>query len=110
MRRDPYPEAMGLLRRIRSIFGSGSEGGGRKRSSKRNAKRMAKASEALSEMRGERVSPQSADHGTTSMENIAAAAKDYGLSRFSGETDAMSGAAKSYRPAKSRRQRKREGS
>lgn len=99
---------MRLFRRVRSIFGR-SDGTGRKRSSKRNAKTMAKASEALSEMRGDRVSPQPAGHGTTAMENLNAAAKDYGLSRFSGETDAMAGAKKSYRPAKSRRQRKREG-
>lgn len=74
-----------------------------------NTSRLAEASEALDDLRGDRLSPQPPDHGTSAVENVAAAAKDYGLSRFSGESDALGGAAKSYRPAKSRKQRKLEG-
>ncbi len=74
-----------------------------------NIERLTDATDALNEMRGDRVSAQPPDRETSAVDNVAAAAKDYGLSRFSGETDAMGGAAKSYRAAKTRKQRNLEG-
>ncbi len=96
---------MGLLARIRSMF---SPKGPQPDVSK-NTSRLAQASDALDDLRGDRLSAQPPDRGTSAVDNVAAAAKDYGLSRFSGESDALAGAAKSYRPAKSRKQRKLEG-
>ncbi len=96
---------MSLLKVVRSLFGR------RHDSPKvsRNTQRMADATTVLDQMRGDRISPQPAENGPSTTDNIAAAAKDYGLSMFSGETDALAGAAKSYRAPKTRRQRKLEG-
>ncbi|MDW3179126.1 MAG: hypothetical protein R8J94_17160 [Acidimicrobiia bacterium] len=96
---------MGILARLRSIVARTGRGAG----VTENTSRLAEASDVLDDLRGDRLSPQPPDHGTSAVDNVAAAAKDYGLSRFSGESDALAGAAKSYRPAKSRKQRKREG-
>ncbi len=94
-----------LFRRVRSFFlprHARSED-----SEKRNS--LADATKVVQEMRGDHVSPQPAGRGALATDNVAAAAKDYGLSRFSGETDALGSAAKSYRASKTRRQRKRQG-
>ncbi len=101
---------MGILTRIRSIYVQKDSRSDVPNSSD-SSKRLAELSDALTDLRGDRVSAQSPKHGmsTSAVENVAAAAKDYGLSRFSGETDAMGAAAKSYRPAKTRRQRKLDG-
>ncbi len=95
---------MSLLQAVRSLFGR------RYDSSKisRNTQRLTDASIVLEEMRGDNVSPQPPNNGPSAVDNVAAAAKDYGLSRFSGETDALASAAKSYR-APIRRHRKRKG-
>lgn len=63
---------------------------------------LSEPAKRLAEMRGDNVSALPADRGATSMENIEAAAKDYGLSRFSGESDSLEGAADSYRSSKKR--------
>ena len=54
-------------------------------------------------MRGDRVTAMPADHKPSSIENVQSAAKDYGLSRFSGETDALGDAADAYRSASKRK-------
>jgi hypothetical protein len=58
---------------------------------------MEKAAERLADVRGERITALPADSDPTSSENVHAAAKDYGVSRFSGETDALGAAADGYR-------------
>lgn len=95
---------MKLLEKLRALLGPRAEAP----DIDDNAGQLADASEALEELRGDRLAPQPPSGEPNVADNVAAAAKDYGLSRFSGETDAMSGAAKSYRPAKTRKQR-REG-
>lgn len=95
---------MKLLERLRALLGPR----GTAPDTRHGTDRLANASEALEDLRGDNLEPQPPTGGPSSLDNVAAAAKDYGLSRFSGESDAMGGAAKSYRPAKSRKQR-REG-
>lgn len=95
---------MGLLARLRSLFGSPvaptADSG--------NSQHLSDATDALNELRGDRIHIQPPDHGASEIDNVTAATKDYGLSRFTGETDAIEGAAKSYRPAKSRRERSQD--
>jgi hypothetical protein len=92
---------MSLLLRVRNLA--------RKLTGSKSApdtEHLADAAERLEEVRGDNVTRLPADRGTSSMDNAAAAAKDYGLSRFSGETDAMGKTGGSYRAAKKRRDRK----
>ncbi len=86
-----------LVRRLASVFGRRTE-----HSSTDRSKKFDRAARRLAEVRGDRVTALPADPGANSMENVAEAARDYGLSRFSGETDAMAGAAKSYRSSRRR--------
>ena len=64
---------------------------------------LTRASQRLAEARGDRVTAMPADHKPSSIENVQSAAKDYGLSRFSGETDALADAADGYRSASKRK-------
>ncbi|MCP3936859.1 MAG: hypothetical protein GY708_15970 [Actinomycetia bacterium] len=68
--------------------------------SPRPSDKMTRATKRLRTMRGDHITPGPADPSPSSIDNVTAAAKDYGLSRFSGETDALGGAAKGYRKAK----------
>ena len=92
---------MKLLTRISQIFKRSSTSGGSD-----GGERLGKAAERLSKVRGDKVTAMPADPGDNPSANVAAAAKDYGLSRFSGESDAMGQASGSYRAAKKRRDRK----
>ncbi len=65
------------------------------------------AAQAAADLRGDRVTPMPSDHAPSSIDNVTAAAKDYGISRLSGESDAMGQASGSYRAAKKRRNRRR---
>ncbi len=66
-----------------------------------------KAAQAAARLRGDKVTAMPADHRPNSIENVSAAARDYGLSLFSGESDAMGSAAAGYRATKKRRRRGR---
>ena len=64
---------------------------------------LTRASEHLAEIRGDRITAMPAANESSSIENVQSAAKDYGLSRFSGETDALEDAADAYRSASRRK-------
>jgi len=65
------------------------------------------AAQAAERLRGDKVTAMPADHMPSSIENVSAAAKDYGLSLFSGESDAMGLAGGGYRASKKHRRRGR---
>lgn len=70
---------------------------------------LAATAERLAEMRGDRVVAGPADSNPSSGDNVNAAVQDYGFSgRFSGESDALAGAADNYRPSSRRKNRKRQ--
>ena len=92
---------MSLLLRVRNLASkiTGSK-------SAPDTEHLADAAERLGKVRGDNVTSLPADRGTSSIDNVAAAAKDYGLSRFSGESDAIGKTGGSYRAAKKRRDHK----
>lgn len=63
------------------------------------------AARATADSRGDKVTAMPPDDTPSAIDNVSAAAKDYGLSRFSGESDALAQASGSYRAAKKRRRR-----
>ncbi len=93
---------LGGIRRLIGRRGSDDTSSDRVRS-----RRFRRATEELTELRGDRISALPPDHATSATENVAAAAKDYGLSRFSGETDALGSAADGYRSSRKRRRGRR---
>lgn len=88
---------MNIFDKIRSLFGNSKAANPDVAS---NTEHLSKAVEKLDELRGDNITALPGDNRPTASENVAAAAKDYGLSRFSGETDAMGGAADGYRSSK----------
>ena len=86
---------MAYLDRLRRLFRGSADRGSD--GLEENARRLGELAENLDEFRGDRVTPAAPDASSSTMDNVAAATKDYGLSRFSGETDAIGDAAKGYR-------------
>ena len=75
--------------------------------SARSTEHFADVADRLAESRGDNITALPADRSKSSIENVAAAAKDYGISIFSGESDSMGKAAGGYRASRKRRDRKR---
>ena len=86
---------MAFRDRLRGLFRSSADR--RSVGLEENARRLGELAENLDEFRGDRVTPAAPDASTSTMDHVAAATKDYGLSRFSGETDALGDAAQGYR-------------
>ena len=95
---------MGIFTWLRSkLSGADKAGGGEL---DQHAERLSDAASKLDDVRGDRITPGPADSSPNASDNVAAAAKDFGLTRFSGESDALGGAAGGYRAAKSRKERR----
>ncbi len=95
---------MSAMSRLRRLFGRENE----KPANALYGEQMDKAAQRLATMRGDRVTALPADAEPTTSENVAAAAKDYGLSRFSGESDALGSAAGGYRSSRSKKSRTKQ--
>lgn len=93
---------MRVIRWVRSILGI--KGRSNSRDLDDYVSDLQAASRDLSAMRGDNVTPGSPDTQTLPPHRrVAAAAREYGLSRFSGETEALPKAAEGYRPSGKRR-------
>ena len=93
---------MSLASRLRGLLGGASHDPEKSE----YVEELRSAAQHLAEVRGDQVTALPADHQPNSIENVAAAAKDYGLSRFSGESDALGMAADGYRPASKPKKRR----
>ena len=86
--------AVSILRRISARFRRSTP------STDAGGKGLDEAAARLQELRGDKISTTAPLDAPNSSDNIAAAAKDFGMGAFSGGTEAIGGASGGYRSSR----------